>query len=148
MIIQCLDGNNKMVHEIIVSSLLKNPELIGELLVDLNGNYVVQKALPVSKGNFYIEIMTKISENFHLLQNVSFGAKLSSKLLSTYPELKSIRQQNNIKNTKPIAIKGKPVNKQDRFNHQVQSAWNNHPQNIENNQKFSSNQNNKTSNFK
>lgn len=150
---KCLDGNNKIVHDIIVSALLKNPELIGELLIDLNGNYVVQKALPVSKGTYFIEILTKISENFQLLQTVSFGSKLSAKLLGMYPELKSIRHQNSRKSSKQIVAKGTQnyinnpqLNKQERQNLQSQTGWS--QPNSEVNQKFSITQSHKVSNFK
>lgn len=77
--------------------MLKDGDLIGELLVDLNGNYVVQKAIAVATGSYFIEILTKISENLHLLQTVSFGCKLSQKLLGLYPEIKSIRHQDTRK---------------------------------------------------
>lgn len=146
-----------MVHDIIVGALLKNSELIGELLVDLNGNYVVQKALPVSKGNQFIEILTKISENFQQLQSVSFGSKLSAKLLGMYPELKSMRQQNNRKSTKQVVAKSTPnnpqLNKQERQGHtaqnnQNQTGWGQQPTNFEINKKFNTNQTNKASHFK
>lgn len=82
------------MHEIIIKALLKSSEIIGELLVDLNGNYIVQKALSLSKGKDFIEILTMVSENLSQLQTVSFGSKLASKLLGMYPEIKSIKRGN------------------------------------------------------
>lgn len=63
------------------------------MLTDSFGNYVIQKALAIVKGKNYVEMLSKVSESFHLLSNVSFGAKLISKLQSIYPELKSLSNQ-------------------------------------------------------
>lgn len=92
-----MDSNNKAVHDIIVGNLLMDSDLISELLVDSNGNYVVQKAIAVATGSYFIEMLTRISESMHLLQNVNFGSKLSQKLLTLYPEIKSIRHQDSRK---------------------------------------------------
>lgn len=85
------------MHLIIVSSLVNNPELIGELLLDINGNYVVQKALAVAKGKYYNEILEKIAENLDHLQMVSYGSKLISKLIGIYPELGYIKLRQQYK---------------------------------------------------
>lgn len=72
-----------------MENLLLDNELIGELIVDLNGNYVVQKAIAAASESRYNDILARISENLHLLETVSFGSKLSQKLLTLYPELRS-----------------------------------------------------------
>lgn len=108
--------------------------MIGELLINNYGNYVIQKALSIAKGkDQYHELLAKIKENLHLLQGVSFGSKLFHKLLVQFPELNSmISQQSNDKRPKqpqrPIKQRfgisnpqvkcfsiGNPENSEDKF---------------------------------
>ncbi len=87
---KCLDGSNSKIQEAILQTLLTEEEdLIGDLIVDSFGNYVIQKAVEVSKGHTFVCILDKISKNFHKLSQLPFGNKLSQKLVTLYPELKS-----------------------------------------------------------
>ena len=93
---KCLDGSNSKIQETILQTLLTEDEdIIGDLLVDSFGNYVIQKAVDVSKGHTFVCILDKISKNFHKLSQLPFGNKLSQKLVTLYPELKSFICKDN-----------------------------------------------------
>ena len=84
-----IDTPNSKIQLLIAESISKcEDEDIGELLIDIYGNYVIQKALAVSKGLSFFNMLNKISPNINKLNNVVFGPKLILKLINIYPELK------------------------------------------------------------
>ncbi len=105
---KCLDKNSsKDIKEVVLHSLLsEEDDLIGDLLVDCYGNYVIQRALEVSKGPVYICFLDKISKSLPKLSTVPFGIKLSQKLLSLYPDLKSFSLGKDIHISNNIQTKG------------------------------------------
>ena len=84
------DTPNSKFQILIAESISKcEDEDIGELLIDIYGNYVIQKALSVAKGLNFFNMLNKISLNINKLNNVVFGPKLILKLINIYPELKN-----------------------------------------------------------
>jgi len=81
----------KMVRE------LAKPEIIQNLLFDMYGNYVIQKALSVAKEPHFCQYIQTIVPIIDKLRSVSFGTKLYHKLISTYPEIANqVAQRNNM----------------------------------------------------
>lgn len=82
--------------------------------MDSFGNYVIQKALAIAKGKSYNEMLSKVSESIHLLNNVTFGSKLISKLQGVYPELKpmSFQQAASEEKRKKGQVQSKKSSKQ------------------------------------
>lgn len=57
---KCFDHSNEEIQEFIVSEMVKDDTLISELIVDMYGNYVLQKALAVAKGENYLKFLRVI----------------------------------------------------------------------------------------
>lgn len=68
---------------------------IKDLLLDTKGNYIVQKALSLSKGKKYVIILSKIAKCLDELNNVSYGKKLVEKIFKLHPDIKCFIQNNN-----------------------------------------------------
>lgn len=82
-------------------SLLEKEETVEELICDLFGNYVIQKAIPVSRGENYIKILSRVANSYKKLINIPFGPSLYDKLNGIYPELKTLGNESiNFNNTK------------------------------------------------
>ena len=80
-------GNDRIVN-CLINYICKNEKTIMELLTDKYGNYIIQKILSIcTDKNLFFRILNTISENITLINNVSFGKKLISKLSEKYPIL-------------------------------------------------------------
>lgn len=62
---------------------------VEELLCDRNGNYIVQKALFIAKGDQRSKILYLTGRCFNKLKKISYGPILIDKLIKQYPEIKS-----------------------------------------------------------
>jgi len=67
-------------------SKLISTKAVPELLVDQYGNYVVQKALSVTDGMQFMEIISMIKPALKGLKHSHFGKKIHENLLSNYGE--------------------------------------------------------------
>lgn len=73
-----------------------NKDIIEELLVDMYGNYVLQKGISSAspEEQFYILSVSSfnkvIAPLMDKLKNYPFGIKLHTKLLITYPQLSTL----------------------------------------------------------
>ena len=74
---------------------LANPEYIPVLLMDMYGNYVIQKALQISYEPYYSVFIENIGPVLENLRNLSFGAKLYTKFLNNYPEFSEYVDENS-----------------------------------------------------
>ena len=61
-----------------------NNKLIKDLIVDQYGNYVVQKALSISNGNTFIQIIEQIKPMIEKLKSTSIGRKIFDHLNHQY----------------------------------------------------------------
>ena len=78
-------------------SKLEEPNIMKDLLFAQFGNYVVQKALNYSNKDEQIKLLSIISTMVEDLKKLEFGFKLYNKLVSKYPTLLSlVDNQNNI----------------------------------------------------
>ena len=68
---------------------LSPPDILADLIMDEHGNYVIQKALSCSGAKEQETILNNIIPLIPKIRNVSFGEKLISRLMSTYPQFKS-----------------------------------------------------------
>ena len=61
-----------------------NNKLIKDLIVDQYGNYVVQKALSISNGNTFIQIIEQIKPMIEKLKSTNIGRKIFDHLNHQY----------------------------------------------------------------
>ena len=71
----------KMIDELI------NAERLPRLLQDPYANYVLQKALTVSKRQQFERLVTAIKPHLLTLKNTSFGKRIQSKIVRKFPHL-------------------------------------------------------------
>ena len=84
---KCFENSNDEIKSKIIISLVRNGKYLIDLLMDQYGNYVVQKALLVTKGELYMKMLTIISKGINELKQTAFGNKLIVKLINTHKEL-------------------------------------------------------------
>ena len=79
--------NQVKMKEVIINKLCDENN-IKELLRDMYGNYVLQKAILNSKENIKNYFLNIIVRDINNLQYLTFGQKLITKLILTFPELR------------------------------------------------------------
>ena len=80
--------NNIVIVNQLIDYITKTDNKILELITNKYGNYIIQKILSIcTDKNLFFRILNTISENITLINNVSFGKKLISKLIEKYPIL-------------------------------------------------------------
>ena len=80
--------NNIVIVNQLIDYITKTDNKILELVTNKYGNYIIQKILNVcTDKNLFFRILNSISKNIILINNVSFGKKLISKLSEKYPIL-------------------------------------------------------------
>ena len=85
---KCFEHSNETIRNILVNSMLeKDPHSIIELLMDPFGNYIIQKALMVEKGELYDKMLEIISKGINEIKKANYGNKLIVKLLSKHKKL-------------------------------------------------------------
>ena len=68
---------------------LSPPDILADLIMDEHGNYVIQKALACSELKEQEIILKNIIPLIPKIKTVSFGEKLLSRLMATYPQFKT-----------------------------------------------------------
>ena len=68
---------------------LSPPDILADLIMDEHGNYVIQKALSCSEKKEQDIILKNIVPLVPKIKSVSFGEKLLSRLMNTYPQFKN-----------------------------------------------------------
>jgi hypothetical protein len=68
---------------------LSPPDILADLIMDEHGNYVIQKALACSELKEQEIILKNIIPLIPKIKTVSFGEKLLSRLMATYPQFKN-----------------------------------------------------------
>lgn len=94
-----LDYSSPDLSSLIIKEIEKNDKLVSEMLVDLYGNYIIQKVLLISKGETYHNLLKMVAKNKDNLQKVSFGNRVLSKMIAHHKELPyymSMASQGNI----------------------------------------------------
>ena len=80
--------NNIVIVNQLIDYITKTDNKILELITNKYGNYIIQKILSIcTDKNLFFRILNTISQNIILINNVSFGKKLLSKLSEKYPIL-------------------------------------------------------------
>lgn len=98
---KCFENSSEEIKKQITVSMVQNNLFIVDLLLDPYGNYVVQKALMVVKGELYTKMLNIIYEGIPKIKQASFGNKLIIKLVNTHKELGmmlSVNPQHNHEN--------------------------------------------------
>lgn len=90
---KCMDYCDKETKEKILKKLA-NPEYIPALLVDMYGNYVIQKALQISYEPYYTIFIENIGPVLGELRNLPFGTKLYTKFINNYSEFAEYVEEN------------------------------------------------------
>lgn len=96
------EHSNSEIHEFIVSQMVQGDvdTITSELIDDNYGNYVLQKAVAVAKGDNRLKLMKSIGNNIDKLKAVPFGNKLLNRFLNSYKELPSLINKNSVGNLK------------------------------------------------
>ena len=81
---KCFDKATDQVKMNLIT-MIANPFLIGELLVDQFGNYVVQKALKMASDELYKQLIYLVIPRLPELKTIGFGPKLFKKLCDSHP---------------------------------------------------------------
>lgn len=84
---KCFENTNETIQNLLLKKLIGNEDWIEELIIDSFGNYVIQKALMVSKGDVYMKILKVIARSIKKLKQVTFGNKLICILITKHKEL-------------------------------------------------------------
>jgi len=82
---KCIMVEESKYRAMFISKLIST-KAVPELLVDQYGNYVVQKALSVTDGMQFMEIISMIKPALKGLKHSHFGKKIHENLLSNYGE--------------------------------------------------------------
>lgn len=83
---KCLELSNDKMRMKMIEELI-NPERLPRLLQDPYANYVLQKALGVSKKQQFERLVQVIKPHLIALRNTSFGKRIQSKILKKFPDL-------------------------------------------------------------
>ena len=83
---KCFDYCDDSARKQLIKAIGK-AEIIAELIVDEHGNYVVQRALACADTEKQEEILGFIVPCVSKIKALSFGERVISKLISTYPQL-------------------------------------------------------------
>ena len=83
---KCFDYCDEEEKKMFVEKI-SPPEILEELILDEHGNYVIQKALHYAEGNIKDKMLRDIIPLIPKIRKVSFGDRLLSKLIATYPQL-------------------------------------------------------------
>ena len=83
---KCFDYCDDSARKQLIQAIGK-AEIIAELIVDEHGNYVVQRALACADAEKQDEILGFIVPCVSKIKSLSFGERVISKLISTYPQL-------------------------------------------------------------
>ena len=83
---KCLELSNEKMRVKLIEELV-NPERLPRLLQDPYANYVIQKALAVSKKHQFERLVAVIKPHLIALRNTSFGKRIQSKILKKFPDL-------------------------------------------------------------
>lgn len=122
------------IRDEIIDIIQQSEEITSKLLLDLYGNYILQKALVFANEKAKEQILTHISKYFHLLDGTTHGPKLKTKLLSCFSYLSAlmgIDNTNHLISANPQSKK-KLSSKSNKINTNDQSSIGNnyvfHPQ--------------------
>ena len=83
---KCMDCCDEETKDLIIKKYCDAP-IIEKLLFDMYGNYVLQKAMSLSKEPYTSKYISIIGPLMKKLSSYSFGGKLYNKLLSSFPSL-------------------------------------------------------------
>lgn len=100
---KCFDNSSDKLGQMIINALVAD-DRFPELLLDMYGNYVIQKSLQLANEATYYTIIERIKPLLHRLNGVSFGTKLLTKLTSSCKELADFKPVSK-KNKKPKSNK-------------------------------------------
>ena len=67
-------------------------KIIGEMILDQYGNYVVQKALKKTKGDMFMEIIKQVDLVLNKLKSSNIGRKIYDHLIKKYGEYLTIEK--------------------------------------------------------
>ena len=82
----CLELANDKLRSRMIDELV-NPERLPRLLQDPYANYVLQKALSVSKKQQLDRLVQMIRPHLPQLKNTAFGKRIQNKILKRFPEI-------------------------------------------------------------
>jgi len=86
------ENSDDSTKEMLVMKLA-DKDIIGNLIFDMYGNYVIQKALSISKEPYYLFFIQSIIPHFENLKFQPFGTRLCQRLVNSYPEFALILNQ-------------------------------------------------------
>ena len=91
---KCLDKQCKSIQELIINSIIESPNLVKELSVDQNGNYIILKAISIAaerERNKPLYILSTCSLELGSTLN---GQKIIQKISNLYPQYSEFERIN------------------------------------------------------
>lgn len=83
---KCLEQGDEKVREAIIGELI-DPDRLPRLIQDPYANYVIQKALGVSKKEKFQQMVKVIRPHVRALRATSFGKRIQAKMVKKFPTL-------------------------------------------------------------
>lgn len=93
---KCIERACPDLQNLLINAIIQNEKLVSDLIVDLYGNYIIQKILLVAKGKAYHILLNQIANNAERIRRVSFGSKVLAKLTSLHKDLCFIMNGGNV----------------------------------------------------
>ena len=84
---KCLEKACPELQSRLINAIVENEKLVSDLIVDLFGNYIIQKILLIVKGKVYYFLLNQIAKNAERIRRVSFGNRVLAKLMSLHKDL-------------------------------------------------------------
>ena len=137
---KCFDFCDKKVRKKLIDKVC-SPEVITDLILDVHGNYVIQKALFYSDSKEEEIILNNILLLIPKIRNTPFGEKLISRLVATYPKLNSYIYNNEIVNINEVIESSQKTKKNKKKKKRKKRNKNNNINNKENSSNIMANPN-------
>ena len=93
---KCIERACPDLQNLLINAIIQNEKLVSYLIVDLYGNYIIQKILLVTKGKAYHMLLSQIAKNAERIRRVSFGSRVLAKLTSLHKDLCFIMNGGNV----------------------------------------------------
>mmetsp|Transcript_11391 Transcript_11391/g.19493 ORF Transcript_11391/g.19493 Transcript_11391/m.19493 type:complete len:1155 (-) Transcript_11391:68-3532(-) len=87
---KCLEQAPPEIRAILIAELIADPEIIGRLLFDAYGNYVIQRALSVCQSPQLEQLCEAIYPHLPALRSSPYGKRIQTKIMKRMP--KNIQQ--------------------------------------------------------
>jgi len=93
---KCLQKGNAETRSLLIDELISDSEVIGRLLHDAFGNYVIQRSLQLARSPQLEALCEAIRPHLPSLKSSPYGKRIQSKILKRFPKNRGDRDDFNI----------------------------------------------------